>query len=65
MFYHASPTGGITRLEPRISNHGIPLVYFSRKRENVLVYRKRSIKHTSKKRAPRERMCPRGSNRVY
>lgn len=38
MFYHASPTGGITCLEPRISNHGIPLVYFSRKRENTLVY---------------------------
>lgn len=38
MYYHASPVEGITRLEPRISNHGIPLVYFSRKRENVLVY---------------------------
>ena len=38
MFYHASPVQGITCLEPRISNHGIPLVYFSRKRENVLVY---------------------------
>lgn len=38
MYYHASPIPGITQLEPRISNHGIPLVYFSRKRENVLVY---------------------------
>ncbi len=38
MFYHASPVPGITRLEPRVSNHGVPLVYFSRKRENVLVY---------------------------
>lgn len=38
MYYHASQTGSITRLEPRISNHGIPLVYFSKKRENVLVY---------------------------
>lgn len=38
MYYHASPVQGITCLEPRISNHGIPLVYFSRKRENVLVY---------------------------
>ena len=38
MYYHASPTGGIKRLEPGISNHGIPLVYFSKKRENVLVY---------------------------
>ena len=38
MYYHASPVEGIGRLEPRISNHGVPLVYFSRKRENVLVY---------------------------
>ena len=38
MYYHASPTGSIRRLEPRVSNHGIPLVYFSKKRENVLVY---------------------------
>ena len=38
MFYHASAVPGITQLEPRVSNHGVPLVYFSRKRENVLVY---------------------------
>ena len=38
MYYHASPVEGIRQLEPRISNHGVPLVYFSRKRENVLVY---------------------------
>ena len=38
MYYHASPTGSIRRLEPRVSNHGVPLVYFSKKRENVLVY---------------------------
>lgn len=38
MYYHASPTKGITELVPRISNHGTPLVYFSTKRENVLVY---------------------------
>ena len=37
MYYHASPLGNISRLEPRISNHGIPLIYFSRKRENVPV----------------------------
>ena len=43
MFYHASPVKGITRLEPRISNHGIPLVYFSTKRENVLVYLSNAI----------------------
>lgn len=37
-YYHASPVCGITQLEPRVSNHGSPLVYVSRKRENVLVY---------------------------
>ena len=43
MFYHASPVKGIRQLEPRISNHGIPLIYFSRKRENVLVYLSNAI----------------------
>ncbi len=38
MYYDASPVAGITRLEPHVSNHGVSLVYFSRKRENVLVY---------------------------
>lgn len=38
MYYHASAIEGIEVLEPRISNHGIPLIYFSQKRENVLVY---------------------------
>lgn len=38
MYYHASPTGNLKRLEPRVSNHGVPLIYFSKKRENVLVY---------------------------
>lgn len=38
MFYHASTVKCIKTLEPRISNHGIPLIYFSEKRENVLVY---------------------------
>ena len=37
-WYHASPINNITILEPRISNHGVPLVYLSKKRENVLVY---------------------------
>ena len=36
MFYHASQTPGITTLEPRISNEGVPRIYFSDKRENVL-----------------------------
>lgn len=43
MYYHASPIEGITRLEPRVSNHGIPLIYFSKKRENVLVYLSNAI----------------------
>lgn len=43
MYYHASPIGGISRLEPRVSNHGIPLIYFSKKRENVLVYLSNAI----------------------
>lgn len=38
MYFHASQTPDIAVLEPRISNHGTPLVYFSKKRENVLVY---------------------------
>ena len=38
MYYHASPTPGIRVLEPRISNHGLPRIYFSDRRENVLVY---------------------------
>lgn len=38
MYYHASQIGDIKVLKPRISNHNIPLIYFSTKRENVLVY---------------------------
>ena len=43
MYYHASSVKGITQLKPQSSNHGIPLVYFSAKRENVLVYLSNSI----------------------
>ncbi len=38
MLFHASPICGIKRLEPRVSNHGTPLLYLSSKRENTLVY---------------------------
>lgn len=38
MYYHASQIKDIIELEPRISNHRVPLIYFSKKRENVLVY---------------------------
>lgn len=43
MYYHASPVKGIEILQPRRSNHEIPLVYFSKKRENVLVYLSNAI----------------------
>lgn len=43
MYYHASQTGDIKVLEPRISNHNIPFIYFSEKRENVLVYLSNAI----------------------
>lgn len=43
VYYHASSVKGITELEPRISNHCVPLVYFSKKRENVLVYLSNAI----------------------
>ena len=42
-YYHASRTPGLTVLEPRVSNHGTPLVYASGKRENVLVYLSNAI----------------------
>ena len=38
MYYHASSVAGIKVLEPRVSNHNVPLIYLSEKRENVLVY---------------------------
>ncbi len=43
MFYHASNIKDITVLEPHTSNHHIPLIYFSKKRENVLVYLSNAI----------------------
>ena len=38
MLYHASQTPHISTLIPHTSNHGKPLIYFSSKPENVLVY---------------------------
>lgn len=43
MYYHASQTAGIETLEPRVSNHGTPMVYFSPRRENVLPYLSNAI----------------------
>ena len=38
MYYHASPTKALQILIPHTSNHGIPLLYLSAKRENTLPY---------------------------
>ena len=38
MYYHASKYGGLKTLKPHVSTHGKSWVYFSDKRENVLVY---------------------------
>ncbi len=35
LYYHASQISGIKVLEPRISNHDIPLIYFSTKRFGI------------------------------
>ena len=43
IYYHASQQKDINVLEPRISNHNKPLIYFSTKKENVLVYLSNAI----------------------
>ena len=48
MYHHASAIGNIKQLEPRISNHGVPLIYFSKKRENVLVYLSNAVERYCK-----------------
>lgn len=57
LLYHASPTPDIARLEPRISNHDKPLIYFSQRRENTLVYLSNAIERYCKSIgfAPKER----------
>ena len=50
MYYHASGVEGLKVLKPHISNHGKPLVYFSSKRENILVYLSNAVeKHIKDK----------------
>ncbi len=63
MYYHASSIGKIEILEPRVSNHGTAKVYFSTKRENVLVYLSNAIKKHWEEQglAPRERYQTWGS----
>lgn len=46
IYYHASQISGLSILKPHISNHGIPLVYFSKKRENVLAYLSNAIENS-------------------
>ena len=48
MYFHASQIGKIKTLEPRISYHNIPLIYFSDKRENVLVYLSNAVEKVCK-----------------
>ena len=43
MYYHVSQTKGIKELIPHLSSHKKSLVYFSEKRENVLVYLSNAI----------------------
>lgn len=50
MYYHASQTQGIEILEPRVSNHGEPLVYLSDRRENVLVYLSNAVERFCRER---------------
>ena len=48
MYYHASSIADLKSLEPRVSNHGVPLVYLSKKRENVLVYLSNAVERYCK-----------------
>ncbi len=50
MYYHASSVKGLKVLKPHVSNHGKSLVYFSSKRENILVYLSNAVeKHIKEK----------------
>ena len=50
MYYHASNIQDLKVLKPHISNHGKSWVYFSTKRENVLVYLSNAVeKHIKEK----------------
>lgn len=48
MFYLASSIPNLTKLTPYISNHNKPLVYFSQKRENTLVYLNNAVQEFCK-----------------
>lgn len=53
MYFHALQTENIKNLKPKISNHNIPLIYFSDKRENVLVY----LSNTAEKSLQKRTFC--------
>ena len=53
MYFHALQTENIKNLKPKISNHNIPLIYFSDKRENVLVY----LSNTAEKGLQKRTLC--------
>lgn len=48
MLYHASPVKDIKTLTPHVSNHKKPLIYFSSKPENTLVYLSNAIEKCCK-----------------
>ena len=48
MYYHDSIVGGITVLEPRISNHLAPLIYVSQERESVVVFQRMAVADSEK-----------------
>lgn len=50
MYYHATDIKDLKVLKPHVSNHGKSWVYFSTKRENVLVYLSNAVeKHIKEK----------------
>ena len=53
MYFHTLQTENIKNLKPKISNHNIPLIYFSDKRENVLVY----LSYTAEKGLQKRTFC--------
>lgn len=48
MYYHASNIKDLTILKPHVSNHNVPLIYLSKKRENVLVYLSNAVEKCCK-----------------
>ncbi len=49
ILFHGSQTPNIKVLKPNVSNHKLPLVYFSQKRENTLVYLSNAVEKLCRK----------------